>query len=71
LVAHKESTMFAFVKSISAAANRLAKSLQALAASVDEINEGLRLQVGLDKPPRKGRALEHKPATDGKPAEVA
>jgi hypothetical protein len=34
---------------------------------VDEINEGLRVQVGLDRPARKAKALEHKPApvTDG------
>jgi hypothetical protein len=63
--------MFAFVKSITSAANRLAKSLTALSTTVDEINAGLRQQVGLDRPARKGKILEHKPAVDGKTAEVA
>jgi hypothetical protein len=66
LFAHKESTMFAFLKSITTAANKLAKSLTALSTTVDEINTGLRAQVGLDKPERKPRVLEHRAAANGK-----
>jgi pilus assembly protein Flp/PilA len=47
-----------------ASARHPAKSLTALSSTVDEINSGLRVQVGLDRPPRKGQVIEHKtPAT--------
>jgi hypothetical protein len=58
--------MFAWLKSLSTAGNKLARSLQALAASVDEINAGLRAQVGLDKPERTRKVIEHRGATNGK-----
>jgi hypothetical protein len=58
--------MFAFLKSISAAANKLAKSLRDLSTTVDQVNEGLRLSVGIDRPERKPRVLEHKGAGNGK-----
>jgi hypothetical protein len=43
--------------------------LTALAESVEEVNEGLRRQVGLDAPARgrkpRGEVLENKPAAGG------
>jgi hypothetical protein len=64
--------MFGWIKTLTTAGNKLARSLTALSSTVDEINSGLRLQVGLDRPEkaRKGRVLEHKPAAVDKPAEV-
>jgi hypothetical protein len=58
--------MFAFLKSITSAANKLAKSLSALSTTVDEINTGLRLQVGLDRPEKGRKVLEHRAAGNGK-----
>jgi hypothetical protein len=54
--------MFSWLKSLTTAGNKLARSLTALADSVDQINAGLREQVGLDRPARKGKVIEHKPA---------
>jgi hypothetical protein len=61
--------MFAWIKNVAAAANRLARNLAALADSVGEANDGLRRQLGLDAPARVGRkprgeVLEHSPAGD-------
>lgn len=53
--------MFAFLKSITSAANRLARTLGALADTLDEVNGGLREQLALDKPARGRRVLEGKP----------
>jgi hypothetical protein len=60
--------MFGWIKTLTTAGNRLAKSLTALSTTVDEINSGLRAQVGLDRPERSRKAgaagvLEH---TNGK-----
>jgi hypothetical protein len=66
--------MFAWLKTLTTAGNKLARSLTALADSVDQINAGLREQVGLDRPARKGKApvIEHQPtATTGKPTPAA
>jgi hypothetical protein len=56
--------MFAWIKTITTAGNKLAKSLTELAATVQEVNQGLRAQVGLDRaskaPRRAQEALEHR-----------
>jgi hypothetical protein len=58
--------MFAWLKTIATAGNKLARNLAALADTCEEINTGLREQVGLDKPARiarkvKAEVLDHKP----------
>ena len=55
--------MFAWLKTLTGAGNRLARTLTALADTVEEVNRGLREQVGLDRGGRKGKAeaLDHKP----------
>jgi hypothetical protein len=58
--------MFAWIKTLTSAGNRLAKSLTALSSTVDAINEGLRLQVGLDKPEKARKVLEHRTPVNGK-----
>jgi hypothetical protein len=67
--------MFAWIKSIATAGNKLARALTALAESVEEVNEGLRQQVGLDAPARgrkpRGEVLENKPAAGGNGAPAA
>jgi hypothetical protein len=57
--------MFAWIKSLTAAGNRLARTLAALADTCEEVNHGLRDQLGLDRPARTGRkaaveVLDHK-----------
>ena len=57
--------MFAWIKTVATAGARLARTLTALADTVEEVNAGLREQVGLDKPARVGRkprgeVLDHK-----------
>jgi hypothetical protein len=60
--------MFAFIKSITSAANRLARNLTALADTVSEVNAGLRQQLALDRPEKPARkakeVIEHKPQAD-------
>jgi hypothetical protein len=58
--------MFGWIKTLTSAGNKLARSLTALSTTVDQINEGLRLQVGLDKPERPRKVLEHRGAANGK-----
>jgi hypothetical protein len=55
--------MFGWIKTLTTAGNKLARSLTALSTTVDEINSGLRAQVGLDRPERPRKVLEH---TNGK-----
>jgi hypothetical protein len=60
--------MFAWIKTITTAGNKLARALTALAESVEEVNGGLRQQVGLDAPARGRKPreeLESRPATGG------
>jgi hypothetical protein len=64
--AHKESTMFGWIKTLTTAGNKLARTLNELSATVAEVNSGLRLATGLDKPERKPRVIEHKVAGNGK-----
>jgi hypothetical protein len=47
--------MFAFIKSITGAANKLARNLAALADTVSEVNTGLRQQLALDRPEKPAR----------------
>jgi hypothetical protein len=42
--------MFAFLKSLTTAGNRLVKSLTALAETCDEVNIGIREQLAMDRP---------------------
>lgn len=49
--------MFAWIKSLTAAGNRLARTLTSLAETCEEVNAGLRDQLGLDKPARGGRKV--------------
>jgi hypothetical protein len=58
--------MFAWLKSLSTAGNKLARTLNELSATVAEVNSGLRLATGLDKPERKPRVIEHRAAANGK-----
>jgi hypothetical protein len=58
--------MFGWIKTLTTAGNKLARSLTALSTTVDEINSGLRLQVGLDKPERTRKVIEHRAAANGK-----
>jgi hypothetical protein len=63
--------MFAFLKSITTAANKLGRALAELSDTVSEINGGLRAQVGVDKPEKPARVrgkrpevIDHKPQAD-------
>jgi hypothetical protein len=58
--------MFSWLKSLTTAGNKLAKSLTALSTTVDEINSGLRAQIGLDRTERSRKVLEHRAAGNGK-----
>jgi hypothetical protein len=65
--------MFAWIKTITTAGNRLARTLTALADTLEETNAGLRQQLGLDAPARgrkpRGELLENKPGEgNGAPA---
>jgi hypothetical protein len=55
-----ETTMFAWLKTITTAGNRLARTLTELSDTVAEVNAGLRAQVGLDRPGRGRKVLDHK-----------
>ena len=58
--------MFAWIKTLTSAGNKLARSLTALSSTVDEINAGLREQVGLDRPVKARKVLEHRTPVNGK-----
>ena len=61
--------MFNFLKNVATAAGKLARSLTSLAETIDQVNEGLRAQVGLTRAEKARKGLEHKAA--GKPAPQA
>jgi hypothetical protein len=58
--------MFAFVKNLVSAGNRLVKNLRAMADSVEELNTALRQATGLDRPEKARKVLEHRAAGNGK-----
>jgi hypothetical protein len=64
--------MFAWIRTLTTAGNKLARALAELSATVEEVNGGLRQQVGMDRPARKVKeVLDHKADASGKAAPAA
>jgi hypothetical protein len=64
--------MFAWIRTLTTAGNKLARALTELSATVEEVNQGLRQQIGLDRPARKAKeVIEHKADANGKAAAPA
>jgi hypothetical protein len=56
--------MFAWLRSVGAAGNKLARNLAAPADTVSEVNTGLRQQLALDKPEKPARVRGKRVAVD-------